>query len=163
MLNRIPALSALALFAFASPALAAPSSQITSPADPVYSFLGATTTVGDNTTVAGTATGMPGNVDIVCYPTYGNSPQELADNVAVSSGHFSATVDLTNVPWSCILRAVPHGTSPTAAERASFAGPRVLPSSFQAYNTPSGELNDYVYQLPSTHGNFLVDAPGDQG
>jgi hypothetical protein len=164
MLIRPALLAAFASLVLAPSALAAASSDITTPADPVHTFYGATQSVGDNVAVEGTATDFPGNADVICYPTYGYLPVTLADNVPVSGGHFAATVDLTAAPFSCILRAVPHGTSPaSAAERAPFAGPRVLPTFYEGYTTASGDLNDYAYTFPGTRGNFFVNSPADQG
>src|SRR3954469_41500 len=106
MLNRIFALCVVALLAFAPAALAdTPSSQITSPSDPVHTFWGATMAVGDQITVQGTATGAT-SVDLLCYPGSGFTPTSYANDVPVTGGNFSKTVDLTGGSEGCILHAV---------------------------------------------------------
>jgi hypothetical protein len=162
MTPRTLLLTLVLVLAFAPAALAdTPSSQITSPSDPVYTLYGATTTVGDNVTVEGTTTGIT-SVDLRCYPGDANPPSTVANDVPVTGGQFSTTADLTAVLESCVLRAVPHGQTPSGSALAAFPGVRLLPTSYtDSWTTPSGAQYDYEYLLPGTRGLFDTYSAGD--
>ena len=110
-------------------------SQITSPAGLTFPLDDSTLAEGGPTiTVAGTASPAIANVDVRCYSGSGTSSNEyktLAADVAVSGEEFTTTIKRSAFEHSplCVLRAVPHGTSPLAQTKASRVRRSRRPSS----------------------------------
>ena len=126
-------------------------SQITAPSDPTYLTYNAD--VPNNVTVSGTSDGSSASsdkVDLLCY--FGASSHEtILTGIAVDAGgNFSTAVPASSfvsvnpffpVPQrTCVLRAVPSGTTPSAPPggSSSFAGPRVAPGRHRTGKLLSG-------------------------
>ena len=132
-------------------------SQITAPSDPT--FLTSNSDVPNNVTVSGTSDGSSASsdmVDLLCY--FGaTSYRTILTGIAVDAGgNFSTPVAASNFlsfsPFSpppqrtCVLRAVPSGTTPTAPPGGSspFAGPRIAPGRHQTGKLSSGPNSGLV-------------------
>jgi hypothetical protein len=133
------------------------SSQITTPAGLTFPLDDSTLAEGGPTiTVAGTASAAIANVDIRCYFEAGTASNEyktLASDVAVSGEKFSVGIERSGFERSplCVLRAVPHGTSPAGSDE-SFAGPTVAPTSFERSSS------EYQVDSNTLAGNFLINS-----
>jgi hypothetical protein len=150
---------ALVLFALpvASASATVETSQITTPAGLTFPLDDLTLSEGGPTiTVAGNVTGIS-NVDVRCYFGSGTSSNEyktLATDVAVSGEKFTTPIKRSAFEHSplCVLRAVPHGTSPAGSDE-SFAGPTVAPTLFE--ESPPDE---YSVDSNTLTANFLIDS-----
>jgi len=135
MTTRLLALSAFALAALPATAGAAiTSSQVTSPADGTFLAANFFDATADQFHYAGTTGGgAPGDkVDILCYRDAGT--RAAATNVALApDGSFSGDADVSTITGdSCVLRAVPAGTTPTVV--STFTGPRLAPTELDTGN-----------------------------
>ncbi len=137
---------------FSAPARAAVvSSRITSPTDPTYLQVDENdpSDPANTLTISGTTVddGTPGNVDIVCYGTFGANPLLSLTNVGVTyhgtTGTFSTSYTLGrfDTGQTCTLRAIPAGTSPFDVQ--PFVGPRLGISGFDTFTLASGQPDDF--------------------
>jgi hypothetical protein len=129
-------------------------SNITTPSDPSFPVF-----TGSNTMhVAGTATtsGATNNsVDIVCTFGSGGGSVTAQTGVPVDTGThtFSADVQLLSLQWiTCVLRAVPSGTDPSALDLTPFSGPR-LGIARLAQAPPGDRWTDFELALGPFGGN----------
>jgi hypothetical protein len=163
-------LTLVALAAWSAPALAAPQTQITSPANgTVLTYDGDNpSAAGNKITVTGTSNIISGTVNIRCYR--GGTGTSVSSSVFKNSvatdgsGNFTSGLNsfngITNA-LSCVLRAVP-GATPSAGQEpgsttTNFLGPILLGGSFSS-NIISGssvpENNGKVYNYFAQFGQM---------
>jgi hypothetical protein len=128
-------------------------SNVTAPADPSYLTDDQDAASPTTVTVSGTSDGAaPDQVDLRCY--YAATSETIATGVALdASGNFTkqvpASAFTSGVPaQTCVLRAVPTGTTPAAAPGSSspLAGPRIAPGSRSTSKASSGSPSDYTIE-----------------
>lgn len=159
----IAVLALAALGALAGPATAAPTqTKIVLPADPSYIMYPATGPSG--LAVTGTSNGKSDKIDLRCD---GTIALVLKPNlIPNAAGVFSTTVAAATMAklggQSCVLRAVPAGSPPTA--NPSFAGPRLLVGDVTLVTVKGGPSNgavvDYRVRAPQLAGRGVYSSVG---
>jgi hypothetical protein len=106
--------------------------KITTPANGFNFKFDSSRPSGHHLTVAGITSADVTSVDIVCMnnSTTGPSIQTLTDNLAVSGGSFSTTLNLQPA-GQCRYRAIPDGVDPFNDYVGSFSGPIVYMTGIQ--------------------------------
>jgi hypothetical protein len=169
-------IGALSLLALAGPAASAgaieiATSQITSPAGPVYALNNASeASPPPALTVEGTTNITSEKIALRCYYAPSVKYSVLASEVEPHSGSFKVTIEPKSLPVGpCILRAVPVSDtadrSPgTPAEEAKdpYHGTLISGSSFKLFTENKGAY-DYELDSNTLSGLFNFDSVGDCG
>jgi PASTA domain len=176
-LRQVALVASVTLVVLVAPtaALAAPTaSQITAPASPA--IVNYDHEHPGNLHVAGTTSGGAGNVDVRCY--FGTESRPVAANVTVNNASFAIDVPLTDALFAnlnshyCVLRAVPAGTTPSAApgQPSPFQGPETAVSGAKQFRlgvagapNPADTLSDWGWHGVQKRAYSAYYSAGDCG